>query len=176
MPLFRKKADPISARSKELESQISALQAQIHQLSNKIETPAKPSKSSPSQPRVRSTAKPNEPTVVPPRPAPASMREPVFEQLDYQKSKVPPEIESSSERYNDLGVRKYDIFGAFRRLRNHFRGTPTSNPKLVSYLAAGSIKGLRPLRYEKRIARNRFIFLSIFFALILWGVIMAINK
>ena len=80
---------------------------------------------------------------------------------------------TSPDRYNDLGVHKYDLFGAFRRLQNHLRGTPTANPKLVSYLAAGSIKGLRPLRYEKRIARNRFIFLSLFFALILWGIIMA---
>jgi len=173
MPLFRKKADPISARSKELESQISALQAQIHQLSNKLDAPPKGSQ---AQPRVRSTAKPNGPTVIPPQPQAPAIREPVFEQLDYQKSKAPPEIESSAERYNDLGVRKYDIFGAFRRLQNHFRGTPTANPKLVSYLAAGSIKGLRPLRYEKRIARNRFIFLSIFFALILWGVIMAMYR
>ena len=164
MPLFRKKADPISTRSKELESQITALEAQINQLNTKIER-------SRSYPRVRSTAKPHSPTVVsPPAPIP---REPVFEQLDYQKSKVQPEIEASPERYNDLGVRKYDLMGAFRRLKNHIRGTPTANPKLVSYLAAGSIKGLRPLRYEKRIARNRFIFLSIFFVLILWGVIVA---
>lgn len=164
MPLFRKKADPISARTKELNSQISALEAQIHQLSNKIERDR-------SHPRVRSTARPQAPTVVSgPAPAP---REPVFEQLDYQKSRVSPEIEASPERYNDLGVRKYDLMGALRRLQNHFRGTPTANPKLVSYLAAGSIKGLRPLRYEKRIARNRFIFLSIFFALILWGVVVA---
>lgn len=167
MSLFRKKADPISARSKELESQISALEAQINQLNGKIER-------SRSHPRVRSTARPQAPTVVaPPAPAP---REPVFEQLDYQKSKVQPEIENTPERYNDLGIRKYDILGAFRRLQNHLRGTPTANPKLVSYLAAGSIKGLRPLRYEKRIARNRFIFLSIFFALILWGLITAMFR
>jgi hypothetical protein len=167
MPIFRKKADPISARSKELSSQISALEAQINQLNTKLERDR-------SHPRVRSTARPQAPTVVaPPAPAP---REPVFEQLDYQRSKVQPEIEPSPVRYNDLGVRKYDIVGAFRRLQNHFRGTPTANPKLVSYLAAGSIKGLRPLRYEKRIARNRFIFLSIFFALILWGVIIAMYK
>src|SRR5687768_15856524 len=131
MPLFRKKADPISARSKELESQISALQAQIHQLSNNLDRPHdRPGK---AQPRVRSTAKPHGPTVVAPPSAPVPLREPVFEQLDYQKSKVPPEIESSAERYNDLGVRKYDIFGALRRIQNHFRGTPTANPKLVSY-------------------------------------------
>lgn len=164
MPLFRKKADPISARSKELNSQITALEAQINQLNSKIERDR-------SYPRVRSTAKPQGPTVIsPPAPVP---REPVFEQLDYQKSKTQPEIEASPERYNDLGVRKYDVMGALRRIQNHFRGTPTANPKLVSYLAAGSIKGLRPLRYEKRIARNRFIFLSICFALILWGVVMA---
>ena len=123
---------------------------------------------------MRSTARPHAPTVTS-EPAPVS-REPVFEQLDYQKSKVPPEIEASPERYNDLGVRKYDLLGAFRRLQNHLRGTPTANPKLVSYLAAGSIKGLRPLRYEKRIARNRFIFLSIFFMLVLWGVILAVFR
>jgi hypothetical protein len=162
MPLFRKKADPISTRSKELDTRITALQTEIQQLNTKIAR-AK------SHPRVRSTAVPHGPTVVSgPAPAP---REPVFEQLNYQKSKEAPEIESSPERYNDLGVRKYDIFGAFRRAYKNIRGTPTANPKLVSYLAAGSIKGLRPLRYEKRIARNRFIFLSMFFALILWGII-----
>lgn len=167
MPLFKKKADPITTRSKELSSQIAALEAQINQLSTRIDRDR-------SHPRVRSTARPQSPTVVaPPAPMP---REPVFEQLDYQKSKVPPEIEAEPVRYNDLGVRKYDIIGALRRLKNHFRGTPTSNPKLVSYLAAGSIRGLRPLRYEKRIARNRFIFLSIFFALILWGVLIAMYK
>lgn len=165
MPLFRKKADPISTRSKELNSQITALEAQIQSLSTKIER-------SKSHPRVRSTAVPHGPTVISgPAPAP---REPVFEQLNYQKAKDQPEAESSPERYNDLGVRKYDILGAIRRVYRNLRGAPTANPKLVSYLAAGSIKGLRPLRYEKRIARNRFIFLSIFFALIVWGIALVV--
>jgi hypothetical protein len=168
MPLFRKKADPISARATELNSQIASLEAQIRQLNTRIEH----SRSQP--PRVRSTAVPHGPTVVA-EPVPASApREPVFEQLDYQKAKEQPELEMSAERYNDLGVRKYDLFAALRKLNRHLRGTATANPKLVSYLAAGSIKGLRPLRYEKRIARNRFIFLSLFFALILWGIIAAI--
>lgn len=168
MPLFRKKADPISARATELNSQIASLEAQIRQLNTRIEH----SRSQP--PRVRSTAVPQGPTVVA-EPVPASTpREPVFEQLDYQKAREQPEPEMSAGRYNDLGVRKYDLFAALRKLNRHFRGTATANPKLVSYLAAGSIKGLRPLRYEKRIARNRFIFLSLFFALILWGIIAAI--
>jgi hypothetical protein len=164
MPLFRKKTDPISERSKELNSQIAALEAQIKQLGNKIEHDQ-------SHPRVRSTAVPNGPTVISgPAPPP---RDPVFEQLTYQKSKEQPEIDPGPDRYNDLGVRKYDLAGALRRLHNHLRGHTTANPKLVSYLAAGSIKGLRPLRYEKRIARNRFIFLSLVFALILWGIVAA---
>ena len=35
------------------------------------------------------------------------------------------------------------------------------NPKLVNYLAAGSIQGLRPMRYEKRVARNRVLALDV---------------
>jgi hypothetical protein len=165
MAFFRKKADPISARSKELNARISALDAEIRRLSQKVEA-RKP------QPRVRSTAVPQGPTTIS---APVSApREPVFEQLDYQKVKGQPEIDSTGDHYNDLGVRKYDLLGAFRRIFSAVRGSSTANPKLVSYLAAGSIKGLRPLRYEKRIARNRFIFLTIFFFLIVWGVATAI--
>jgi hypothetical protein len=168
MPIFKKKADPISTRSRELTEQIRALEAEIKQLSVKIDY-------SKSHPRVRSTAVPHRPTVVS-EAAPPPPRDPVFEKLNYQKSKEQPEVESAADRYNDLGVRKYDLLGAVRRLQNHLRGNPTANPKLVSYLAAGSIKGLRPLRYEKRIARNRFIFLSLFFALILWGILTAVFR
>jgi cell division protein FtsB len=165
MPLFRKKADPISARSKELNAQITALEAQIKTLNQKIEHGK-------SYPRVRSTAVPNGPTVN--LGHAAAPKDPVFEQIDYKKAKEQPEVEGTAEHYNDLGVRKYDLVRAFRRFSNHLRGPSTNNPKLVSYLAAGSIKGLRPLRYEKRIARNRFIFLSLFFVLVLWGLLAAI--
>jgi hypothetical protein len=165
MPVFKKKADPISARSKELNEQIRALQSEIKQLTVKAEH------AKANAPRLRSAADPQKAIVE--SKAAIVPRDPIFEKLDYQKSKQPPEIEASPDRYNDLGVRKYDLIGAIRRLQNHFRGSPAANPKLVSYLAAGSIKGLRPLRYEKRIARNRFIFLSLFFVLILWGIIAA---
>jgi hypothetical protein len=69
------------------------------------------------------------------------------------------------------------LAGAWRRLRAHFRGPPASNPRLVTYLAAGSIKGLRPLRYEKRVARNRFIALFVILLALLWGIIyMAVRS
>ena len=64
-----------------------------------------------------------------------------------------------------------NLTSALRRFKDFFRGPPTPNPKLVSYLAAGSIKGLRPLRYEKRVARNRFILLCVVLVLIAWGVV-----
>jgi hypothetical protein len=79
---------------------------------------------------------------------------------------------ATPDHYNDLGVRKYDLPALLRRIRNHFRGPSTNNPKLVHYLAAGGVQGLRPLRYEKRVARNRFIFFVaiLFFALL--GIIL----
>ncbi len=46
----------------------------------------------------------------------------------------------------------------------------------MTFLAAGSIQGLRPLRYEKRIARNRFILLSVILLAILWGVLAVFLK
>jgi len=42
---------------------------------------------------------------------------------------------------------------------------------LISYLAAGSIQGLRPLRYEKRVARNRVFALTLVFLFVVWGLI-----
>jgi hypothetical protein len=77
------------------------------------------------------------------------------------------------EHFNELGVRKYDLPALLHRLRNHFRGPSTTNPKLVNYLAAGGIQGLRPLRYEKRVARNRFVALVLFLFVILLGIILA---
>ena len=76
-----------------------------------------------------------------------------------------------TDQFNDLGVRKYDLPGFLGRLRQHFRRPTTSNPRLVTYLAAGGVQGLRPLHYEKRVARNRFIVLVVVLFLVLLGVI-----
>ena len=72
---------------------------------------------------------------------------------------------------NELGVQKYDLPGLISRVRSFFRAPTTSNPKLVSYLAAGGIQGLRPLRYEKRVARNRFIVFVVILFLLLLGML-----
>ncbi len=86
------------------------------------------------------------------------------------------EAATTPDHYNELGVRKYDLFALVRRIRDHFRGPSTTNPKLVSYLAAGGIQGLRPLRYEKRVARNRFIAFVIALFLILLGTLAVFLK
>ena len=173
MPLFKKKPDPISDRARALGEEIAALEAQIKTLDNRLQHQS-------TQPRLRSTALPQSTTlqritepVQPIDPSSAS-REPVFEDLnnlDHLPHRAEPS--GSPAHYNELGVRKYDLPALFARIRNHFRGPAATNSKLVSYLAAGGIQGLRPLRYEKRVARNRFIVFVVFLFLMLLGLVAA---
>ena len=132
--------------------------------------PAEPPRA--TGPRVRSTTLPQGPQGGAASNAPAATphREPIFEAVDHRSLHGTAESPSTPEHYNELGVRKYDLAALLRRIQNHFRGPSTTNPKLVNYLAAGSLQGLRPMRYEKRIARNRLLLLALFFLLVLWGI------
>ncbi len=162
MGFFKKKADPISERSHQLTAQIADLESRIKQLSRQAE---------PEEPRrFRSTAYP--PGVsAPVRPAPIEANaEPVFERVDRKQLKGVPEPLATARHYNDMGSRKFDLMALFERIKLHFRGPPAANPKLVNYLAAGNIQGLRPLRYEKRVARNRFVALTLVLVLVLFGL------
>jgi type II secretory pathway component PulM len=156
-----KKGDPISERARALTDQIASLEAQIKRLDTQLQqTPA---------PRLRSTAVPHGATVARAiDPPPAAAHEPVFEEVKPLRQVVET---AAPDQFNEFGVRKYDLPGLFGRLRQHFRRPTTSNPRLVTYLAAGGVQGLRPLRYEKRVARNRFILLVVVLFLILLGVI-----
>lgn len=161
MGLLRKKTDPISERAHALNVQIAALEGQIKKLSAGLEQTK-------TQPRLRSTALPQGmASAAPPADAPPA---PVFEAVDHQPVTAPPEAENRPQLYNDLGLRKYDLVAVWRRFKDLFRHPPPSNPKLLNLLAAGNFQGLRPLRYEKRIARNRFIALVIFFVFLLYGI------
>jgi len=166
MGLFRtsKKADPISERARALSAEIAALEAQIKELDTKALQ---------MQPRLRSTARPHGPGGAAVAP---TFREPVFETVDHHRVKAPTEPEATPGHYNELGVRKFDLVGAWRRLQNHFHGPPANNPQLVNYLAAGSIQGLRPLRYEKRVARNRVIALTLILIAVGWGIVAVLSK
>jgi hypothetical protein len=168
MAWFRRKADLISDRARVLNQEIAALESQIKTLDARLQRHQ-------AQPRLRSTALPHGSTVSHPAPEPSgpspAVDEPIFENVDQNRLKARPEPTNTPEHYNDLGVRKYDLPALFGRVRNQLRGPSTTNPKLVSYLAAGGIQGLRPLRYEKRVARNRFILLVVILFVILLGLL-----
>jgi hypothetical protein len=197
MGWFKKKSDPITERARSLNDQIAQLERQIAELSGKMqEVPAEEpplvqepevvrakelppaAASQAAQPRLRSTALPRSQGVVvhgATPPLPTAAPEPVFEDVAANpfKNGGEPHID---EVQPDLGVRKNGLGSLVRRLSAHFRGPPTTNPKLVNYLAAGSIQGLRPLRYEKRVARNRVIVLVFVLVLILWGILSVILR
>src|SRR5688572_15969441 len=162
MGFFRttKKPDPISERARALTAEIAALETQIQELDTKMQQAQ-------SQPRLRSTARPHVPTTFT---RGSRVQEPVFEEVNHQRVKSATEPEATPGHGNELGVRKFDLASAWKRLQNHFHGPPANNPLLVNYLAAGSIQGLRPLRYEKRVARNRFLGLTIILVVVLWGI------
>ena len=177
MGWLRKKKDPMSERAQALEAEIKQLEARIQELSVQADPPPEPAvrrvalPEAPA-PRLRSTALPGGQTVLKPGGAvrPRPVPEQVFEEVDHKRLHAPPEA-AGRALYNELGMRKYDLPGAWQRLRNLFRGSSAQNQTLVRLLAAGNIQGLRPLRYEKRVARRRFLaFVLILFAL-LWGII-----
>jgi hypothetical protein len=165
MGLFRKKPDPISERARTLKAEISALESQISRLNDKLAD-------QPARPRLRSTAVPGGSTPV----ATGTLvtAKPIIEPMDTSRLKPPPEASTTAAHYNELGVRKLDLAGGWERLKGHFRTPPAANPQLVNFLAVGSIQGLRPLRYEKRVARNRFILFFFFLLLALAGLFTAI--
>jgi len=172
MGWLKKKSDPVSERARALNSEIAALEAQIKQLDDRLQR-------SPGHPRLRSTAVPHGATISHTTPTaetgthsvPAARNEPVFEEVSQERITARAEIGNAPEMFNDFGVRKYDFPAFVRRLRHFFHGPSTSNPKLVNYLAAGGVQGLRPLRKEKRVARNRFILFSTLLFIVLFGTL-----
>lgn len=169
MGIFKKKADPILKREHALDQEIAALEAQIKDLDSRI---AKEQ----YQPRTRSTAFPSghENSVSQQLPEKSILpSDPIFESVDQRPVTPLSKPNGTATIQSELEIETGGFERTWRRLGGFLNSTPTRNPKLVSYLAAGSIKGLRPLRYEKRIARNRFIALSFILVLLLWGIYSA---
>jgi hypothetical protein len=163
----KKKTDPISDRTRTLNDQIAALETEIKKLDTQIQRVPTPKLRSTAIPRGTSVPHSSEKSA--PAPSPAA-HEPVFEEINSKFIQARAEAESP-DHYNDLGVRKYDLPALWNRLKNHFHGPTSNNPRLVNYLAHGGVHGLRPMRYEKRVARNRFIALVIFLFVVLLCVI-----
>ncbi len=171
MAFSKKKPDPISDRARTLNEQIAALESEIKKLDTQIQRAPTP--------KLRSTTLPHGVSVphgAEPAPAPKPVtHEPVFEKINQEPLQSRADAESP-DHFNELGVRKYDLPALWGRLKNHFRTPTSNNPRLVNYLAAGGVHGLRPMRYEKRVARNRFIALVIVLFSILLGVIAIFVK
>jgi hypothetical protein len=146
MPIFaRKPEDALAAQQKKLEAELARLQSQLGRLASEPPPPIPPRPAD-----QRPNPAPFAPPLAPP-PAPA-------------------EPGTVHGHFNELGVRKWDLAAAWQKLTNHLQGPTGNNPRLTKMLAAGSIHGLRPLRHEKRVARNRFIALFVTLFLILVGV------
>jgi hypothetical protein len=170
MAWLRKKTDPISDRARALNDEIAQLESQIKKLDTRLQKEQ-------TQPKLRSNAMPhgeiashNQARVdasLPP--LEKDEEEVILEQADIRK--LEKEDASTPEHFNELGVRKYDLPAMLKKVQNNFQAPATTNPKLVSYLAAGGIQGMRPLRYEKRVARNRFILLVVVLFLTLLGIL-----
>jgi hypothetical protein len=178
MSWLKKKPDPLSERARALNAEIAALEAKIKRLDATLQQ-------SPAHPRLRSTAVPHGATIthatrladpLPAAPTPippltSKIHEPIFEEVGQEPLKSRTEAATTPEHYNKLGVRKYDFTPWARWCQNLFRRPTAMNPRLISYLAAGGVQGLQPLRKEKRVARNRFIVLVIFIFLLLFGIV-----
>ena len=164
MALLKKKADPISDKARALNDEIAALEIQIKKLDSQLTRSTGPKSLSSVTPPSAAIPSPAE------KPALPVAREPVFEEIKRAPTTARTDS-AAAELFNALGVRKYDLPALFNRIRNHLRGPTTTNPRLVNYLATGGVHGLRPLRYEKRVARNRFIALVIVIVVVLLGLL-----
>jgi hypothetical protein len=165
MGLFRKRTDPLALRSQSLNRRIAELEAEIarlHQNAPAPPSPDRPASTAPFPPAAEAGRGSR------PHPSP---NEPVF---------VPMPTRPGDPQGSDLPGRGADRMGLKRplwsqwwgRAKRHFIDPPPANEKLVNYLAAGGIQGLRPLRYERRIARNRIIFICVVLGLLLWGLLV----
>ena len=165
-----KVGDPISDRARALNDQIAALESEIKKLDSQLQHA--------TTPRFRSTALPHGATIAwkpepPPAPKPAA-REPVFEEVNPIQA---GDDTAAPDQFNEFGVRKYDLPALINKFRGWFSRPPAANPRLVTYLAAGGVRGLRPLRYEKRVARNRVIALAVvFFGIMLWIISLFLHR
>jgi len=174
---FKKKADLISDRARALTEEIAQVEGQIKKLDARLQRDQE-------KPRLRSTALPHGGTTLNhPAPEPSLAEipaprviEPIFEHVDIDRLQPEEEIGTTRDHYNDLGVRKYDLPAFLNRVKSQLRAPATTNPRLVNYLAAGGIQGLRPLRYEKRVARNRVLLLVVILFVTLLGIALVFWK
>lgn len=160
MALFQRQADPISERERALAMEMQALEEQIAALSDEA-------KETEQLPRVRSTVRPRQ---IPARNPFSTGQDVVFEPVDNEPITDPEPLDVNSAHYNEQGVKKLDLVRVWKQIQAYLRRSPGAQSKFVNYLAAGSIQGIRPLRYERRIARNRFLVMFGVLVLVMFSI------
>ena len=125
MSWFTRKQEPLTARARELNAEIAALEFEIHQLDNaancpdlrQIQTVLEETRSMPADPFLKAE-----------------------EEL---AGSIPTEPERDCPGlFNDQGLRKFDLAGWCRRLkRSEQQPTTTKNEQLVTLIAAGRHHG-----------------------------------
>ena len=65
---------------------------------------------------------------------------------------------------------RFNLVEAWQRWMQRLGGQPRRPSGLVHLMAAGSVHGLRPLRYERKIARRRFVLSLSLLLLLLYGI------
>ena len=153
MGWFGGKSNVMKSRTRELNSQIERLEQQIANLEH-VST-------SRNATEIRTTLE--ETTPLP--------KDPILLSDANPADLFPPEPDYPG-LYNEQGVRKFDLHGLWLRLKKtDTTPEPTPNEKLVTYLAAGRNHGYTALRKETRVARNRFILLTLVLITVLWSIL-----
>ncbi len=147
MGWFTKAKDPMSARQAELDREIQAIQRRISDLSARPLPEARP-----QPPRARDTR-------------------PAFETPSDRPTPAPTPISVSSPRSgHSVPTDRFNLVEVWQRWMQRWGGQPRRPSGLVNLMAAGSVHGLRPLRYERKIARRRFLLSLGLLLLLLYGI------
>lgn len=176
MAWWRRKSDPWSERERALAERIRSLEEEIRRLEGELQRvrnigveevgPAHP----PSQRRLTATAPDPRPTM-----PPATTRQ--FPAAGSSGAGVVESPAHTPHLYNEFGQRKYDLPGWWRSLKARWSAAPPpASSELVRLLAAGGAPELRPLRYERRIARNRFLALLTVLVLVVIGILFVLTR
>ena len=155
MGWFTRKQNPMTTRSRELNAEIDALEFEIHQLKNaancsdprQIQTVLKETRSVPTGPFIKAE--------------------------EERAESIPAEPERDCPGlYNDLGLRKFDLAGWWLRMKRlEPLPAPTKNEQLVTLIATGRHHGHTALRRDTRLARNRFVLLTLVLLAVLWSIL-----
>lgn len=154
MAIFRKKIDdPLTQRAQQLEQEIAKIEAEIQRLKNfenvRAET-RKPYKNS------------------------NNCRLFIEGQQDFLEDEQKPVVKKTD--HDETSHPKYDLIGEIKRRLGFVKKSESEKSKLIKTLLTGSLQGPPLLKYEQRIARNRFLFVFTIFIIVLIGVLSLLTK